>query len=128
MNKVLLTGRLGKDLELRKTQKGDSFTFASVACKRGTEVDFISCSVWGQAADFLTQYAHKGDVVTLEGELRTQTKEENGQKKTILGVSVYKAELFGAKREEKKEEKRETEQTPPTFTLEDISKEELPFY
>lgn len=124
MNKVLLTGRLGKDLELRKTQKGDSFTFVSVACKRGTEVDFINCSVWGQAADFLTQYAHKGDVVTLEGELRTQTKEENGQKKTILGVSVYRAELFGAKKEEKKEEK----ETPPTFTLEDISKEELPFY
>ena len=120
MNKVLLTGRLGQDLELRKTTKGDSYTFASIACKRGKDVDFINCSVWGQAADFLTQYAHKGDVVTVEGELRTQKTED---RKTLLGVSVYKAELFGAKKEERKEAP-----ITPTITMDDISNDELPFY
>ena len=66
INRVVLVGRLTKDVEVRKTQSGTSFTRFTLACDRRVSrdsnqptADFISCLAWDQRADFLGQYAKK---------------------------------------------------------------------
>lgn len=87
INRVVLVGRLTKDVEVRKTQSGTSFARFTIACdRRGSRdanqpnADFIGCVAWEQRADFLGQYAKKGNVIALEGRIQTGSYERNGQR------------------------------------------------
>ncbi|MBR2768999.1 MAG: single-stranded DNA-binding protein, partial [Solobacterium sp.] len=65
INKVILVGRLTRDVEVRKTASGTSYARFTVACDRrfgGSSqggdssqptADFIGCVAWRQSADFL---------------------------------------------------------------------------
>jgi len=70
INRVVLVGRLTRDVEVRKTQSGlsvASFTVAVDNRRRGQDgtaqntADFINCVAWRQSADFLGQYAKRRD-------------------------------------------------------------------
>ncbi len=95
INRVVLVGRLTRDVEVRKTGSGLSVATFTVACDRRTSgtaqnqqtADFISCVAWRQAADFLGQYARKGALVGVEG--RIQTRNYDGQD----GRKVYVTEV-----------------------------------
>ena len=80
INRVVLVGRLTRDVEVRKTQSGISVASFTVACDRRfssqnqqnqeQSADFISCVAWRQTADFLGSYARKGiDVSRFQGEI-----------------------------------------------------------
>ena len=79
MNKVIITGRLTADPELRQTQSGVSSCRFTVAVDRKfanketgeREADFISCQAWGNTADFIGRYFSKGKMIAVEGSLRT---------------------------------------------------------
>ncbi|WP_134171159.1 MULTISPECIES: single-stranded DNA-binding protein [Breznakia] len=77
MNKVLLTGRITKDLELRKTQSGTSVVRFTLAVNRRfkqegqPDADFISCTAWGKQADVMSQYLAKGSLIGVEGRITT---------------------------------------------------------
>lgn len=79
MNKVLLMGRLTADPELKQTQNGIASVRFTVAVNRRyadkatgeRQADFISCQAWRQTAEFVCKYFHKGDMIALDGELRT---------------------------------------------------------
>ena len=61
INRVVLVGRLTKDVEVRKTTTGLSVASFTVACDRrgqknpdgSSQADFINCTAWRQSADFL---------------------------------------------------------------------------
>ena len=84
INRVVLVGRLTKDVEVRKTQSGLSVASFTVACdRRGTKnpdgscsADFINCVAWRQSADFLGQYARKGAMVGVEGRIQTRSYDD----------------------------------------------------
>ena len=96
INNVVLVGRLTKDIELRKTQSGLSVASFTVACDRRLSqeqknnneqsADFISCVAWRGSADFLGNYAHKGDTVGVEGRIQTRTYDRDGQKVYITEI------------------------------------------
>lgn len=79
MNKVIITGRLTADPELRQTQSGISSCRFTVAVDRKfanketgeREADFISCQAWRNTADFIGRYFSKGKMIAVEGSLRT---------------------------------------------------------
>lgn len=79
MNKVIITGRLTADPELRQTQSGVSSCRFTVAVDRKfanketgeREADFISCQAWRNTADFIGRYFSKGKMIAVEGSLRT---------------------------------------------------------
>ena len=87
INKVILVGRLTKDVEVRKTTSGISTASFTVACNRrgrndqgGQSADFINCVAWRQSADFLGNYAKKGSIVGIEGRITTRNYEgQNGR-------------------------------------------------
>lgn len=82
MNKVLLIGRLTKDLDLRKTASGTSYARFTLAVNRRfktandtQEADFISCVVWDKRAEIMYQYLGKGSQVGIEGRIQTGSYE-----------------------------------------------------
>ena len=89
INRVVLVGRLTKDVEVRKTGTGLSVASFTVACdRRGSrdaqgqsQADFINCVAWRQAADFLGQYARKGALVGVEGRIQTRNYDDKDGKK-----------------------------------------------
>lgn len=96
INNVVLVGRLTKDVEVKKTQSGLSVASFTVACDRRLSqeqrnnneqsADFISCVAWRGSADFLGNYAHKGDTVGIEGRIQTRSYDRDGQKVYVTEI------------------------------------------
>lgn len=84
MNKVILTGRLTADPELRQTQSGISSCRFTVAVNRKfadkqtgeRQADFIQCIAWRQTAEFVSRYFNKGKMITVEGMLRNNNYQD----------------------------------------------------
>lgn len=95
MNKVILLGRLTKDVETRYTQTNNSlvatFTLAVNRrfAKEGEErqTDFINIVAWGKTGEFSSKYFKKSLQVAVVGRLQNRSYEDsNGQKKYITEV------------------------------------------
>ena len=100
INRVVLVGRLTRDPELRKTNSGASVVSFTVACDRRfktqgqPDADFISCVAWNKVADLMAQYLHKGDQVTVNGDLSMRTYvDRDGQNRTALQISANHVEF-----------------------------------
>lgn len=99
MNKIILTGRLTATPELRKVGSGNwSVTESKIAVDRygnkGTETDFITINVWGKSAEYLASYAHKGDLISVVGYLKTSTYEKDGKKNFKTEVQAEQVEIL----------------------------------
>ena len=100
MNKVILLGRLTKNVETRYTQTNNSlvatFTLAVNRrfAKEGEErqTDFINIVVWGKTGEFCSKYFKKGLQVAVVGRLQNRSYEDNnGQKKYVTEVIAEEA-------------------------------------
>lgn len=98
MNKVILTGRLTADPELRQTQSGIASCRFTVAVDRKyadkntgeRQADFISCTAWRQTAEFICRYFAKGKMILVEGNLRTGSYPD----KNHSDVTHYTTDVF----------------------------------
>ena len=110
MNKVILMGRLTADPELRQTTGGISSCRFTVAVNRPfvdkntgqRQADFITCMAWRQTAEFVTRYFRKGNMICVEGNLRTGSyQDRNHQDVTHYTTDVYvdNVEFTGSKYE-----------------------------
>jgi len=92
INKVVLVGNLTRDPQFTKTQSGISNVRFTLAVNRRfgnkDEADFISCVAWRQTADFVSQYAKKGQTVALEGHLTTGSYDDKTTGKKIYTTDV----------------------------------------
>ncbi len=78
--KLIITGNLGNDPEMRYMSDGQAVTNLSIACNRRwtdrasgeqqEEVTWFRVSVWGRQAEAVNQYLRKGRQVLVEGRLR----------------------------------------------------------
>ena len=102
MNNIVLCGRITKDLELRYTTTDKAVCEFSLAVNRvGQEgADFINCQVWGKQAQNLAKYQGKGSLIAVNGALRTDTYEVEGNKRYKTYVLVSTFEFLGTKKEE----------------------------
>lgn len=96
MNRVVLTGRLTRDPEIRFNQSNSNTTARfSVAVQRpyknqnGTyDADFINCVLFGKSTEFLEKYFKKGDGIEVEGSIHT------GSYTNKDGVRVYTTDVY----------------------------------
>ena len=83
MNRVMLTGRLTRDPELRKLASGKTVTQFSIATndyRGGTEkAEYHSVVTWDRLAEICGQYLGKGQLVALEGRLQTRQWEDDNK-------------------------------------------------
>lgn len=95
MNKVILIGRITKDLELRNTSKGTPVCEFTLAVNRDKEnTDFITCQIWNKQAENLCKYQQKGSLISLIGEIRTESYEISDKKHYRTYVLVNQVEYL----------------------------------
>ena len=142
MNKVILSGRLTKDPEVRYTQTNNtmvaSFTLAvnRAYVKQGEErqSDFISIVAWNKQAERASQYLQKGSKVNIAGRIQTRTWEDDkGVKHYVTEVICEEIEFLDSKKEGTMANNTDTEDSPNTVAeTEDtnepiLSGDDLPF-
>jgi len=109
VNKVILVGRLGKDPEVRNLENGATvanFTIAtSETYKDKTTGDkkeiteWHNIVLWRGLADISAKYLHKGDMIYIEGKLRTRSWEKDNVTRYITEVVGDNMTMLSTKRE-----------------------------
>ena len=136
MNSVNLVGRLTKDVDLRKTPNGKLVGNFTLAVNRRFknqqgeyEADFIMCQIWGDSADTLARYVHKGQMVAVAGRINTRNYEnQQGQRVYVTEVIVENFTLISGGGQ--KQEQTPVQQNSPFNdfgTQVDNSEDDLPF-
>ena len=108
MNKVILTGNLTRDPELRYTQSGKAVATFSLAVSRTWKkpgenqaqqlTDYINIVAWDKSADFCGKYLIKGSRVLVEGRIQSRSYEaQDGSKRYITEVVSENIEFAGAR-------------------------------
>lgn len=107
INRVIISGNLTRDPELRSTQSGMAVLSFGVAVndrrKNPTTGEwedypnFVDCTMFGARANSLSQYLSKGTKVSIEGKLRWSQWERDGQKRSKLEVIVDEIEFMSSR-------------------------------
>lgn len=96
INRLILTGRLTKDPELKYTSSGTAVGTFGLAVNRqftnangDREADFINCVIWRKSAENFANFTHKGSLVGIDGRLQTRNYEnQQGQRVYVTEVVV----------------------------------------
>src|SRR5918999_3704090 len=85
MNRVLLTGRLTRDPEMRKLASGKTVTQFAIATndyRGGSEkAEYHNVVTWDRLAEICGQYLGKGQLVALEGRIQTRQWQDDGKQR-----------------------------------------------
>jgi single-strand DNA-binding protein len=104
MNRVLLTGRLTRDPEMRALASGKHVTAFSVATNeyvgKGREkAEYHAVITWERLADICAQYLGRGSMVAIEGRLQTrQWDDEAGKRHWKTEVVAVSVEMLSGRR------------------------------
>lgn len=106
MNKVVLSGRITKDPEIRTTGTGKKVCNFTVAVYGGKDTTFfINCVAWNHTAEFLGKYFEKGSPVEVEGSIQSSSYEKDGKKVYTQFVVCNNISFVpGAKKSESKQD------------------------
>ena len=105
INRVVLTGRLTRDVELKATSTGNNVASFTVAVDGFTKdqngetiSSFINCVAWSNSAKFVSTYCKKGSLVALEGRLQSRSYDrKDGTKAYVTEVIVDRIENLSPK-------------------------------
>jgi len=103
LNHVVLIGRLTRDAELKSIASGQSVCKFSIAVNRRRkngdqwedEANFFDIVVWGRQGESLHQYLVKGKMVAVDGELRQDRWQQEGQNRSKIEVVANNIQLLG---------------------------------
>lgn len=125
LNRIQVIGRLGKDPVKKETKKGTKFTVFSVAVDRQWKdsdgktqkaTDWFNVEAWGRLGEICLEYLAKGRLIFLEGSLRTDRYEKEGDVKYFTKVIARRMQMLDFQSQDKKE--------PDTTELAEESPEE----
>lgn len=95
MNKIVICGRLGEDPQMRQAKDANvtTFTVAETSIRKGADgkpvTNWFRCSAWRGLGETCAKYLHKGDGVTIIGDLVQRSyKDKSGADRTSLEVTV----------------------------------------
>jgi len=103
INHVVLVGRLTRDAELKYTAGGQAVCKFSVAVNRRRkngdqwedEANYFDVVLWGRQGESLNQYLVKGKSVGVEGELRQDRWQQDGQNRSKVEIVANNIQLLG---------------------------------
>ncbi len=104
-NRVILMGNLTRDVVLSSTQTNTHVTDIGLAVNErrkdqsGNWIDepvFVDVTLWGRTAEVANEFLRKGSPVLIEGRLRLDTWEDNGQKRSRLRVVGERMQMLGS--------------------------------
>ena len=103
-NRVVLMGNLTRDPEVKYLQSGTAVTEIGMAVnnrrktKEGEWVEepvFIDVTLWGRTAEICGEYMSKGSPIHVEGRLKLDQWEQDGQKRSKLRVVGESMQMLG---------------------------------
>ena len=108
VNKVILVGNLGKDVELRYTPGGAAVATLSMATtevwndkssgQRQEKTEWHRVVLWGKQAESLHEYLLKGRQIYIEGRLQTrQWDDRDGNKRYTTEIRADRVVLLGSR-------------------------------
>ena len=105
-NRVILVGNITRDIDLKYLQSGTAVTEIGLAVndrrknQQGEWIDettFVDITLWGRQAEVASEYLGKGSPVLIEGRLKLDTWETDGQKRSKLRVVGEKMQMLGGR-------------------------------
>ena len=134
INRVIITGNLTRDPELRATQSGMQVLSLGVAVNDRRKnpatgewedvPNFVDCTMFGTRAEAVSRYLSKGTKVAIEGKLRYSSWERDGQRRSKLEVIVDEIEFMS-----RRDGQAATAAAPAPVQAEplDVYDEDIPF-
>ncbi len=103
INHVVLVGRLTRNAELKYTNNGAAVSKFSIAINQRRKKDdqwvdeshFFDIVLWGKGAEAINQYLVKGKQVGIEGQLRQDRWEQDGQSRSKVEIFATNVMLLG---------------------------------
>ncbi|MDR1863896.1 MAG: single-stranded DNA-binding protein [Treponema sp.] len=103
INRVVLAGRLTRDAELKYTSGGQAVCKFSVAINRRRkngdqwedEANYFDVVLWGRQGEALNQYLLKGKTVGVDGQLRQDRWQQDGQNRSRVEIVADNIQLLG---------------------------------
>jgi single-strand DNA-binding protein len=105
-NRVILLGNITRDIEVRYLQSGTAVTDIGLAVNDKyknqsgewvEQVTFVDITLWGRTAEIAGEYLGKGSPVLIEGRLKLDQWEKDGQKHSKLKVVGDRMQMVGSK-------------------------------
>ncbi|MEL7500358.1 MAG: single-stranded DNA-binding protein [Planctomycetota bacterium] len=104
-NRVILVGNLTRDVELRYTPNNTAVTDIGLAVnervKRNEqwvdEAHFFDITLWGRLAEIASEYLSKGSSVLIEGRLKLDRWEQEGQKRSKIKIVGERMQMLGSR-------------------------------
>ncbi|MDR2491293.1 MAG: single-stranded DNA-binding protein [Spirochaetaceae bacterium] len=103
LNHVMLIGRLTRDADYKVLPSGQAVCNFSIAVNRRRKVgdnwedeaNYFDIVLWGKQADSLNRYLVKGKQVGIDGELRQDRWQQDGQNRSKVVISANNVQLLG---------------------------------
>ena len=103
LNHVVLIGRLTRDAEIKYTSGGQAVCKFSIAVNRRKkagdqwedEANFFDIVLWGKQGESLQSYLTKGKMVGVDGELRQDRWQQDGQNRSKIEIIANNIQLLG---------------------------------
>lgn len=128
VNKAILVGRLGKDPDVRNLTNGAKVANFTVATsesykdkqtnERKEITDWHNVVMWRGLAEIAQKYLHKGDLVYIEGKMRTRSWEKDGITRYTTEIIADNMTMLSVKGQQ---------QQAPVDTPDDSANDDLPF-
>ena len=105
INSVVIVGRLTRDAKLRYLNSGTAVASISIAVNRSkkdgdqwiSEANFFDVSYFGKGAEGIKPYLTKGTQIAVQGSLRQDRWEKDGQKFSRVNILADSIELLGSR-------------------------------
>ncbi len=105
LNNVFLVGRLTRDIVLSYTANGYPIGKLSLAVNRRRkngeqwedEANFFDLILWGKRAEALQRYLLKGTQIAVQGQLKQERWEQDGQKRSRVVIELNNIQLVGGR-------------------------------
>lgn len=135
MNTVVISGRLGEDVQTRRTTNGGVMLTNSIAVdlrtKNGKITEWHNVVAYGKTAELIERWFHKGSMIGIEGSLRSRKyKDKDGNNRHSDEIQIEKVTFMDSKGEpsiEKEEEKGEPFKSGEFENFTPLDEGDLPF-
>lgn len=114
VNKAIILGNVGKDVELRYTQSGTAVCTLSVATTRkwknkdgdrNEETEWHRVTFFDRLAEIVGEYVKKGNPIYVEGRLKTEQYEKDGVTRYTTMIVAEQLQLLGGREDGERQER-----------------------
>lgn len=126
MNKVIMTGRWAKDIELKFLADGTGVANSTIAVDEGygdkKKTHFFNVVLWKKTAEAVANYSGKGKKVAIEGRLQQRSWEKDGVKQYVIEIVAEQVEFLEPKEGSQTERQSQLSDNdaPPDFSDDDL--------